>query len=141
MNPTLWQEVRHFKQSEFDSRDVSGSGAHMRPRLVFMLDALRALMKKPFRINSGFRTPEHNKVVGGAPGSAHLTGEAVDISTSGWTAKEKQDFIIYARWLGFTGVGVGGSFIHIDIKPRTASWVYQGPKIVAVAIGRELDYA
>lgn len=127
----------HFKQPEFDSRDAPGSGASMRPELVVMLESLRRLVGKPFRINSGFRTPEHNSAVGGAPASAHLTGEAVDVSTSGWTKRDRIDFIIYARKLGFNGVGIASNFIHIDMKPRLASWRYSGGKLIPVVVGGE----
>ena len=37
----------------------------------------------PIIINSGFRSSEVNKAVGGAPNSNHLTGCAVDIHVSG----------------------------------------------------------
>ena len=37
----------------------------------------------PIIINSGFRSPEVNKAVGGAPNSNHLTGCATDIRVAG----------------------------------------------------------
>ena len=37
----------------------------------------------PIIINSGFRSPEVNKAVGGAPNSNHLTGGAADIRVYG----------------------------------------------------------
>ena len=37
----------------------------------------------PIIINSGYRSPERNKKVGGAPTSNHLTGCAVDIHVAG----------------------------------------------------------
>ena len=37
----------------------------------------------PIIINSGYRSPQVNKAVGGAPGSNHLTGCAVDIRCLG----------------------------------------------------------
>lgn len=37
----------------------------------------------PIIINSGYRSPEVNKAVGGAPNSNHLTGCAVDIHVTG----------------------------------------------------------
>lgn len=112
----------------------------MSARLVYMLDALRGLMGKPLSINSGYRTAEHNKSVGGAPGSAHVTGEAVDIGTRGWTERERIDLVLYARKLGFTGVGIGSSFIHIDMKARVASWHYVGGRYVSHSLGDELKY-
>ena len=38
----------------------------------------------PLIINSGYRSPEVNKLAGGAPTSNHLTGCAVDIHVSGF---------------------------------------------------------
>ena len=38
---------------------------------------------EPIRINSGYRSPQLNKKIGGAPTSNHLTGCAVDIRVAG----------------------------------------------------------
>lgn len=35
---------------------------------------------KPLHVSSGYRTVEHNKAIGGAPHSNHLTGKACDFS-------------------------------------------------------------
>ena len=45
---------------------------------------LPAGRKKGIIINSGYRSPEVNKLAGGAPTSNHLTGCAVDIHVSGF---------------------------------------------------------
>lgn len=135
-----WENVQHFKQSEFDSPDLKGSGAGMDPAFIYRLDALRCLVDKAFRINSGYRTPARNKVVGGEPGSAHLTGHAVDISTSGWTKQQRRDLIIYARRLGFNGIGIGSSYIHVDTLPRKAAWVYPNGRYRTVPMSKELEY-
>jgi len=39
--------------------------------------------EEPIRINSGYRSPQLNKKIGGAAGSNHLTGCAVDIRVLG----------------------------------------------------------
>ena len=39
--------------------------------------------EEPIRINSGYRSPQLNRKIGGAPTSNHLTGCAVDIKVSG----------------------------------------------------------
>jgi uncharacterized protein YcbK (DUF882 family) len=136
----IWQHVRNFKRHEFDSPDKEGSGDLMNPLLVYRLDALRELIKRPFTINSGYRSPEHNKKIGGAPKSAHVEGLAVDISTRKWSDADKRDLVLYARQLGFNGVGIAPTFIHLDQRPRLASWIYKGGRQEAIALGTETQY-
>ena len=40
--------------------------------------------EEPIRINSGYRSPQLNRKIGGAATSNHLTGCAVDIKVSGF---------------------------------------------------------
>lgn len=47
-----------------------------------VLDPIRELWGKPITVNSGFRSLELNKAVGGASSSQHLKGQAADITTS-----------------------------------------------------------
>ena len=49
---------------------------------------------EPIVINSGYRSPEVNKAVGGAPGSNHLTGCAVDIRCKGIEQAIRYAFIL-----------------------------------------------
>ena len=53
-------------------------------RLCVWLEVLREQSSHPVIINSGYRSPQLNRKVGGAPTSNHLTGCAVDIRTSGF---------------------------------------------------------
>lgn len=52
-------------------------------RLCGWLDMLRERAGEPIIINSGYRSPEVNKAVGGVATSNHLTGCAADIRVAG----------------------------------------------------------
>ena len=52
-------------------------------RLCTWLEVLRLRAGNPIRINSGYRSPQLNRKIGGAAKSNHLTGCAVHIRTSG----------------------------------------------------------
>ena len=56
-----------------------------------ILDPLREKYGKPIKVNSGFRCPELNKIVGGSKTSQHLTGFAADI-TAGTVSENKKLF-------------------------------------------------
>lgn len=47
------------------------------------LDKARIEHGKPFKITSGYRSPEYNKIIGGAAKSQHQYGEAVDFQSEG----------------------------------------------------------
>jgi len=118
-------KLRYFKHSEFDSPDKPGSGNNMSPVLLGMLDAARKHYGKPIKVNSGFRTKEHNTKVGGVSTSSHLKGLAVDINIDGSANR----FAIYEalRKVGFKRLGIAKTFIHADIDPNKSPnvmWVY-----------------
>lgn len=54
-----------------------------------VLDPLRRAWGGPIRINSGYRCPELNKVVGGTPYSQHQRGEAADITVGSQAANRR----------------------------------------------------
>ena len=75
---------------------------------------------KPLIVNSAYRSPEHNRKVGGAKASKHLEGTAFDISMAN---HDPASFIAAARKAGFKGIGTypRSNFIHIDTGPAR-SW-------------------
>lgn len=49
-------------------------------KLLVQVNKLREHLGVPFKINSGYRSPEHNVRIGGSPNSAHCKAAAIDIS-------------------------------------------------------------
>jgi len=85
------------------------------------LYALRHLFGNPITLSSAFRCKAHNKKIGGKPQSGHLTGEAFDIKV---TNENDRKILDIAVGLGFNGIGIANTFIHVDTKERVAVWTY-----------------
>lgn len=112
------QISKNFKLKEFQCKDGSKL-VKIDSQLLNKLQQLRDIIGKPIIINSGFRTPEHNKRVRGAENSFHLQGKAADIQVNGITPKQLAK---YAEKVGFNGIGVYKTFIHVDVRDYKARW-------------------
>ena len=97
------------------------------------LQALRDRLGKPLIVTSGYRSPEHNEAVDGAPHSKHMEGTAFDISMAN---HDPVAFEAAAREVGFLGFGFypRSNFMHIDLGPAR-QWGERFP-VRATAIRR-----
>lgn len=81
----------HFKLGEFTKSsshpEVYNIPSHEAianlKRICGWLEVLRERYGKPIIINSGYRSPQLNRKIGGVKNSNHLTGCAVDIRVTG----------------------------------------------------------
>lgn len=85
------------------------------------LETLRAAMGQPLIVNSGHRCDQWNASVGGAPHSMHRT-IAVDLALAG---QDRFALLAAAERLGFTGIGLARTFIHLDRRATPARWYYK----------------
>ena len=81
------------------------------PEFFDRIQAARAAVGKPFKINSAHRSWRYNLVVGGAPNSEHKR-LAVDISLRGHDRYLMRSIL---KAVGFTGMGYYQTFIHADL--------------------------
>ena len=117
--------MNYFNIAEFDSPDLPGSGQNMKPKVLLMLEETRKRLGKALHINSGFRSEKHNKKVGGKKSSSHLTGWAVDIHCT--TSLDRFEMLKCLIKVGFNRIGIGNTFIHVDIDPEKVEnviWTY-----------------
>ncbi|TQE96895.1 MAG: peptidase M15 [Spiribacter salinus] len=117
-----WQRVQYFQRREFGDGEP---GVEPDPMLVEKLDEARKYAGVPFVIESGLRTIEHNREVGGVDDSAHVTGKAVDILCT--NSRYRWHILDALFAVGFLRVGIGRNFIHVDIdkdKPKEVAWLY-----------------
>jgi len=85
------------------------------------LNRAQALYGQYIHVTSAHRTPEHNRLVGGAPRSFHISGEAVDIrmpESAGQLAK-----LVWAMSMaGFKGFGLYQTHCHFDLRDEETFW-------------------
>ena len=92
------------------------------PAFLDGLERMRAKVRAPLVINSGHRCAGWNAAVGGAPASRHKR-LAVDIALAG---HDRHALLEAAVSLGFTGLGLARTFLHLDRRARPARWFYRG---------------
>ena len=84
-----------------------------------VLDPLREWYGKPITVNSGYRCPQLNRLVGGAASSQHLKGEAADI-TAGSREENRKLFEYIRENLPFDQLiderSDDGRWLHIGIR-------------------------
>ena len=66
--------------------------------------------EEPIRINSGYRSPQLNKKIGGVATSNHLTGCAADIRVSGMEQLIRYAAILFGCILPSVQAGIGARF-------------------------------
>ena len=110
---------------------ITGSDVYgLKPEILMILNFLENVYQT-VNLNSGFRSYSYNQKIKGAPNSAHLTGEAIDISIKNVsiikiTATLMNDLL----WKQVKGCGLDiyKNYVHLDIKNRGVKdviyWTY-----------------
>lgn len=99
----------------FTDADFQMDGQNVADRMdadfLLKLDACRDLCGFPFIVTSSFRTAEKNRRVGGASGSLHLVGRAVDVRCV--DGENRAAIVRHALSLGLS-VGIMKEAVHLD---------------------------
>lgn len=115
--------LRHFKLSEFDCSHTGEN--HMEEAFLKRLDQLRTFCGFGFNITSGYRDPSHPAEASKPRPGTHSRGIAADIAVS--NGYQRALIVKFAIAMGFSGIGVAKSFIHVDDRGGPAvMWTYDG---------------
>jgi hypothetical protein len=96
-------------------------------RLTFtatQMEKVRNLLGKPISVNSGYRSPELNAAIGGAPTSQHTKGEACDFICPAFGTPKDIARLLQMNWneLQYDQLIFEGSWVHVsfveDSQPR-----------------------
>lgn len=120
--------TKDFNLIEFACHDGTQVPNELIPNVQVLannLQVLRDYLGVPIYIMSGYRTPSHNKKVGGAKGSQHLLAKAADITTKYHTPKQVHaaiEKLIAAGKMKQGGLGLYKTFVHYDVRRNKARW-------------------
>lgn len=88
----------------------------------------QAIGDRPITVLSAYRTPEHNRKIGGARNSQHLQGRALDLRPP--FGIKVSDFYRIIKAIApdtdIRGIGLYPTFVHIDIRPQTRIVYWKG---------------
>lgn len=118
---TNWEEYPHFDKTEFKcqcgGKYCNGYPADISPKLIDILEKLRAYFGKPITITSGLRCKKHNAEVSGSSStSKHMEGKAADIYIPGVDkAKIKAKAYELGAAYCYYGTAGMGEAVHINV--------------------------
>lgn len=115
---------KYFTLAEFRSKDGADFPQDVLQnlqKLVVNLDIIREEIGLPIHVNSGYRSTEHNKKIGGAKNSYHVKGMASDLSVKGIRPSALKEIIVGLMDRGKItagGVKAYDTFVHYDIRGK-----------------------
>jgi|TARA_R100001163_G_C5052782_1_gene189387 zinc D-Ala-D-Ala carboxypeptidase len=104
--------AKYFTEEEFACQYTGNN--EISPKLIERLDELREACGFPFIITSGYRDKTHPIEAKKTKAGTHAQGIAADIKVNNGLQRFK--IVEEAIKLGFTGIGVARSFVHVDIR-------------------------
>lgn len=126
--------TKNFDLKEFACNDGTPVPEILLPNVTELannLQVIRDALGKPVHINSGYRTVDYNKKVGGVSNSQHVIAKAADITVSGLTPKEVHAVIeglIAQGKVRQGGLGLYDTFVHYDVRGTKARWDFRKHK-------------
>lgn len=80
------------------------------------LEQIRALLRVPLHISSGYRSPEVNAALGGSATSQHMKGEAADFIAPDFGGPREVCLAILASNIPFDQLIFEGTWVHISFS-------------------------
>lgn len=117
-----WSSYPNFSEAELRCKETGECA--MLPSFMARLQRLRRELAEPLTINSGYRSKLHSVERSKPQPGTHTMGRAVDIAATG---RLQYRIIKLAPSMGFTGIGIAKTFIHLDdwdggLRPNV--WLY-----------------
>lgn len=119
-----WKDALYLPQYLRIADESDGVTPEVKANLVVLfdkLDIIRDFFDSPILCHVAYRSPEYNKLVGGASKSAHLLGKAVDFHVIGVSCDKVRQELIKDGLLESMELRMedlpGSNWVHIDTMP------------------------
>ena len=118
----------NFTLAEFNSKDGAEMPAEVLENIIKLaanIQIIRDEIGCALHVNSAYRSPAHNKAIGGVKNSQHLLGKASDLTSREHTPYQLYNIIkglIADGKISKGGLGLYNSFVHYDIRGTNAQW-------------------
>lgn len=116
-------EMDYFAPIEFIRCIPTCSKEQMNVAFLKRLNEARRLAGIPFVLNSAFRSSEYDMQKGRTGNSYHCKGRAVDIRCL--DSSSRAVIVESLIKVGFHGIGIANTFIHVDDRPLKCIWLYE----------------
>lgn len=124
----MTQLSKNFTLREFASKCGRPTPESVMPNLRLLAENLQVLrddLGRAIRITSGYRSPEHNRAVGGASASQHPLGRGADFTVDGMTPAQvaaRIEQLIAEGRMRQGGLKAYAGWVHYDVRGTRARW-------------------
>ena len=125
--------TRNFSKSEFASPDGAAMPARYDANLLELarqLQVVRDSLGRAITIHSAYRSPAHNRAVGGVANSRHLRAQAADFSVAGVSLADVYCAVeahVTAGRMKQGGLGAYAAHTHYDTRGYVSRWTKGAP--------------
>lgn len=112
-----WDNIQYFRREEFKckcGKYCNGFPVEPNRVLVQVADRTRKYFGAPIDVSSGVRCKTHNKNVGGAAESRHMSGKGMDFRVRGKTSDQVLAYLQKQPELRYC-YAIDGTYVHMDI--------------------------
>lgn len=116
---------KYFNDLDFQKAVPSCTLQDINPASLKRLDSAREIAGIPFVVNSAYRSSEYEVSKGRTGKGAHTEGRAFDIACR--DSRSRWLVVSSALAVGFTRIGIGKNFVHLDDSPcltPNVIWLY-----------------
>ena len=114
-----WEGVKYFRKEEFackcGGKYCNGYPAEVDGTLLAVADRVREHFGNPVHLSSGLRCEQHNANEGGASGSRHKSGKAMDFRVIGVPSSEVLAYVQKQPEIRYS-YAINNTYVHMDVN-------------------------